>query len=390
MVKKICVVTGTRAEYGLLRWLIEGIEKSKKLKLQLVVTGMHLSPEFGLTVKKIQEDGYKISKKIEMLVSSDTSVGISKSIGLGIIGFSDTLNQLKPDLLIVLGDRFELLAAATPAMIARIPIGHIHGGELTEGAFDDAIRHSLTKMSYYHFAANKEYANRIIQLGENPNRVFIVGGLGIDNIKKIKFIGKKSLQRLLVFKFAKKNILVTFHPVTLEKNSSLRQFKEILKAISKFKDFGVIFTMPNADTDGRIIFREVKQYCEKNTKCKAFISLGQEKYLSVLNYVDIVVGNSSSGLLEVPSFKIPTVNIGDRQKGRLQATSIINCLPKEKEITKAINLGLSTKFRKKLKTVKNPYDHGIASDKIVKSLENINFRKNVKKSFFNIKNKFIK
>jgi GDP/UDP-N,N'-diacetylbacillosamine 2-epimerase (hydrolysing) len=385
MVKKICVVTGTRAEYGLLRWLIDGIQKSKKLKLQLVVTGMHLSPEFGLTVKSIEKDGYKISKKVEMLLSSDTSVGISKSIGIGIIGFAETFQELLPDIVIVLGDRFELLAAATSALIARIPIGHIHGGELTEGAFDDAIRHSITKMSYYHFAANKEYVNRIIQLGENPKRVFLVGGLGVDNIKKTNLLDLKSLQKLLSFKFSKKNILVTFHPVTLDKDTSSNQFNELLKALSKFKDLGIIFTMPNADTDGRYIFQQINSFCSRAQNRKAFVSLGQLKYLSVLKNVDMVIGNSSSGLLEAPSFKIPTINIGDRQQGRLQAKSVINCKSNKSDIFKAINKGFSESFRKKLKAIKNPYDYGLASDKILHYLENLEFPNDIKKKFFDIK-----
>ncbi len=388
--KKICVVTGTRAEYGLLRWLIDGIEKSNKLELQLVVTGMHLSPEFGLTIKSIMDDGYNISKKVEILLSSDTPVGISKSIGLGVIGFADVFDELSPDILIILGDRFELLAAATSALIARIPIGHISGGELTEGAFDDAIRHGLTKFSYYHFAATKEYANRIIQLGENPKRVFQVGGLGIDNIKKLNLFNKDSLQNLLSFRFDKKNILVTFHPVTLDKNMASNQFNELLEALSKFEDMGIIFTMPNADTDGRYIFEQIYSFCSKANNRKAFVSLGQQKYLSVLKHVDMVVGNSSSGLTEAPSFKIPTINIGDRQKGRIQANSIINCNPNKNDIFKAISKGLSKNFQKKLKSVKNPYDHGLASDKILKQLEKLKFPKNIKKSFFDFGTKYFK
>jgi GDP/UDP-N,N'-diacetylbacillosamine 2-epimerase (hydrolysing) len=390
MVKKICVVTGTRAEYGLLKGVIDGMQKSKKLDLQLVVTGMHLSPEFGLTAKSIEEDGYKISKKLEILLSSDTSVGVSKSIGLGVIGFAETFQELSPDLVLVLGDRFELLAAATAALIAKIPIGHIHGGELTEGAFDDAIRHSLTKMSYYHFAANKEYVNRIVQLGENPKRVFLVGGLGAENIKKTNLLDLKSLEKLLSFKFSKKNILVTFHPVTLDKNASSIQFNELLEALSRFEDVGIIFTMPNADTDGRYIFQQINSFCSNSKNRKAFVSLGQLKYLSVLKNVDMVIGNSSSGLLEAPSFKIPTINIGDRQKGRLQAKSVISCKTNSSHIFKAINKGFSESFRKKLKKSKNPYDYGLASDKILHHLENLVFPNDIKKKFFDLKINFKK
>lgn len=384
MVKKICVVTGTRAEYGLLRWLINGIQNSNKLELQLVVTGMHLSPEFGLTIKSILDDGYKITKKVEILLSSDTPVGISKSIGLGVIGFADALDELSPDLLIVLGDRFELLAATTAAMVARIPVGHISGGELTEGAFDDSIRHSISKMSYYHFAATREYANRIVQLGENPNRVFLVGGLSLDNIYKLNLLGLKSLEKKISFKFLKKNILVTFHPVTLEKNTSSSYVNQLLQALSKFKDIGIIFTMPNSDTESRYIFQQINSFCNEKKNRKAFISLGQLNYLSVLKHVDMVVGNSSSGLTEAPSFKIPTINIGDRQKGRLQAESIINCKPNKNDIFSAIKKGFSFSFKKKLKRIKNPYDFGIASDKIVSKLEKLKLTNNTKKKFFDL------
>lgn len=382
--RKILVVTGSRADYGLLRFVIDGISKSEKLDLQLVATGMHLSPEFGLTFKEIEKDGYKIKKKIECLLSSDTSSSTSKSIALGIIGFSDTFNELKPDLMLVLGDRFEIFAATTAAMVARIPIAHLHGGETTEGAIDEAIRHSITKMSHIHFVANEEYKNRVLQMGENPKMIFNVGGLGIDNILKLKFIEKNELEKRLNFKFGKRNLLVTYHPVTLEEQTSEHQIKEILSALSELKDTKIIFTMPNADPDGKIIFDLITEFCENNNQCSAYISLGQETYLSCLRQVDCVIGNSSSGIIEVPTFKKATINIGDRQKGRLKAESIIDCKPNKKEIIEAINFIFSPNFQNSLKKIINPYGNGGATTKIIKTIEEINLKSILKKSFLNL------
>ena len=383
--RKICVVTGTRAEYGLLRWVIDGIAKSPVLELQLIATGMHLSPEFGLTVQEIEADGYQIDRKVEMLLSSDTPVGITKSMGLGMIGFADALADLQPDLLLVLGDRFEIFAAASAALIARIPIAHIHGGELTEGAFDDAIRHSITKMAHLHFVAAEEYRQRVIQLGESPDRVFQVGGLGVDNTLRLKLLSRHELEAAIDFRFLSRNLLVTFHPVTLEKDTSASQMDQLLAALGELPDTGLIFTMPNADTDGRILFEKIKKFCSNRTHAKACTSLGQLRYLSCVLHVDGVVGNSSSGLAEVPSFKKATINIGDRQRGRLKATSVIDCEPNTFSILQSIRSSFSTDFLRKLKTTENPYGNGGASDAIIRKLEDIQFPNSMsKKSFFDI------
>ena len=381
---KICVVTGTRAEYGLLRLVIDGIAKSSVLDLQLIVTGMHLSPEFGLTVKEIETDDHRIDRKIEMLLSSDTPVGITKSLGLGMIGFADALTELQPDLLLVLGDRFEIFAAASAALIARIPIAHIHGGEATEGCIDEAIRHSITKISHLHFVAAEEYRNRVIQLGEHPDRVFRVGGLGTDNIMRLEPMTRHELEVALDFHFLPRNLLVTFHPVTLEKNTSADQIDQLIAALDELKDTGLIFTMPNADTDGRILLDKITSYCDNRQHAKAFVSLGQLRYLSCLHFVDGVVGNSSSGLTEVPSFKKATINIGDRQKGRLKAASVIDCEPNKSSILGAINRSFSQEFLSQLPLTQNPYGNGGASKAIVEKLENKLFSTLLKKSFHDL------
>ena len=381
---KICVVTGTRAEYGLLRWVMEGIQQSNSLRLQIIATGMHLSQEFGLTYKEIEKDGFIIDKKVDMLVSSDTPQGITKSMGLGMIGFADAFEQLNPDLILVLGDRFEIFSAAASAMIKRIPIAHLHGGEATEGAIDEPIRHCVTKMSHIHFVAADEYRSRVIQLGESPDRVHLVGGLGVDSIFKIKLLQKRELEKQLGFKFGEKNLLITFHPVTLEKETSEKQMKELLKALDKLTDTHFIFTMPNADTEGRILFKIIDNFVKGNSRSIAYTSLGQLKYISCINQVDGVIGNSSSGLLEVPTFQKGTINIGDRQRGRLKAESIIDCQPTEKSIYKAIKKLYSEEFQEIIKNVKNPYGLGGASEKIVKVLEKISFDDILKKKFYNL------
>ena len=351
--KKICVVTGTRAEYGLLYWLLKEIEADKELELQVIVTGMHLSPEFGLTYKEIEKE-FKINKKIEMLLSSDTSVGISKSMGLAQISFAESYDELKPDVVVVLGDRYEIFSATSAAMIARIPIAHIHGGETTEGAFDESIRHSITKMSHLHFTATDEYKNRVIQLGEDPSRVFNVGGMGIENIKRLELLNKKEFEKSIEFKLNIKNILVTFHPVTLENSTAKEQFQQLLDAIDELEDTNISFTKANSDTDGRVINQMIDEYVTKNShKSIVFTSLGQLRYLSALQYVDAVVGNSSSGLLEAPSFKIGTINIGDRQKGRIKADSIIDCEPRKASITKVFEDIYTKNFQNALKIVNN-------------------------------------
>lgn len=380
--KKICVVTGTRAEYGLLRWVMEGIRQSPVLELQLIATGMHLSPEFGLTVEAIEEDGFQVDRKVEMLLSSDTAVGVTKSMGLGMIGFADALAELKPDLMVVLGDRYELLSAAASAMVARVPIAHLHGGETTQGAFDEAIRHSITKMSHLHFVAAEEYRRRVIQLGEEPERVYNVGGLGIDNILRLKLLTREELEEALDFKLAPRNLLITFHPVTLEHGTSAGQMDELLAALSELEDTGLIFTMPNADTEGRVLFEKIEAFCAQHPHARAYTSLGQLRYLSCLQHVDGVVGNSSSGLAEVPSFKKGTINIGDRQRGRLRAASVIDCEPERASITAALDELFSDDFQSKLPMVENPYGNGGASETIVHVLEQRSLDDLLKKRFY--------
>jgi len=385
MKRKICVVTGSRAEYGLLYWLLKEIQADKDLDLRLVVTGMHLSPEFGSTYKLIEKDGFSIDEKIEILLSSDSEIGISKSIGLGMISFSEAYARLAPDLLVVLGDRFELLAAAAAAMVARIPIAHIHGGETTEGNIDEAIRHSITKMSHLHFTSTEAYRKRVIQLGEDPSRVFNVGAIGLDNLKKLRLSGRRELEDRLKFKFGKKNILVTFHPVTLEKSTAEEQFKEVLAAVDELKETKIIFTKPNADTDGRVIIRLIDEYvAERKAKAVAYVSMGQQLYLSTLPHMDAMVGNSSSGIIEMPGFNKGTINIGDRQKGRIKAGSVIDCEPKKAAIREAFAKLHSAEFQKRLKTIKNPYGSGGATEKIKKALKSHPLEGILKKSFYDI------
>lgn len=383
---KICVVTGTRAEYGLLYWTIKKLLSDKYFQVQLCVTGMHLSPEFGLTYKQIENDGIKINKKVEMLLSSDSALGVSKSIGLGVIGFADAFSELKPDLVLLLGDRFEIFSAATAAMIAKIPIAHCHGGEATEGLIDEPIRHSITKMSHLHFTSTEEYRKRVIQLGEQPSRVFNVGALGIENINKLKLLNKLDFENSIGFKLLKYTFLITFHPVTLEKSTAEEQFKNLLSALKNFSNTTIIFTMPNADNDGRVIIDLIKDFVANNKSISvAFTSLGQLRYLSAIKHADVVIGNSSSGLIEVPSFKKPTINIGDRQRGRVFGSSVINCRPNKKDIIDSITYALSDKFKQKLIKSVNPYGQKNSSIEIVRILKKIPVDDDfVKKRFYNL------
>lgn len=384
--KKICVVTGTRAEYGLLLPLLNKIENSADFTLQLVVTGMHLSPEFGLTYHFIEKDGFKIDEKVEILLSSDTSIGISKSMGLGMISFSECFERLQPDMVILLGDRYETFVAATVASVAKIPIAHLHGGETTEGAFDESFRHSITKMSWLHFTSTEEHRRRVIQLGEAPERVFNVGAIGIENIRKMRLMNKDELEDSLEMKFKKRLLLVTFHPVTLENATSEIQFKNLLAALETLENTTIIFTKANSDTDGRIINKMIDNYTNKhNENVLAFTSMGQLRYLSAIKFASAVIGNSSSGIIEAPSFRVPTVNIGDRQKGRMQAKSVINCKTDFASIKEAISLALSESFKNSIKTVINPYGDGYVSEKILKELEGaFNHKISLKKSFYDL------
>lgn len=384
MIRKICVITGSRAEYGLLRWVMQGIKEDPDLALQIIATGMHLSPEFGLTYLEIEQDGFDIDRKVEMLTSSDTPVGTTKSMGLGLIGFADALNELRPDLIVVLGDRFEIFSAVSAALVARIPVAHLHGGETTEGAFDEALRHSITKMAHLHFVAAEAYRQRVLQLGEQPNRVFLVGGLGIDNIKRMQLLDRAALEVSLDFKFGPKNLLIAFHPATLETATATNQMEELLAAVATLKDTQLIFTLPNADTDGRALIGMVKQFVAQHSNARAFTSLGQLRFLSCIAQVDGVVGNSSSGLAEVPSFKKGTINIGDRQRGRLQAASVINCEPIRGSIATALVQLYSPSFQAGLCHVINPYGEGGASQKVVDALKHTVIAGIVKKTFHDL------
>ena len=381
MTRRICVATGSRAEYGLLRGVMEGIRSSPALRLQLIVTGMHLAPEFGYTYRDIEADGFTIDRKIEVLVGSDTAVALAKSMGLGMIGFGEALAQLAPDLLLVLGDRFEILPAVVAALVARIPVAHLHGGEVTEGAFDDAIRHSITKMSHLHFVAAEPYARRVVQLGEDPQRVYAVGGLGIDNILKLTLLDRQQLEASLDFELGPRNLLISFHPATLDEASPGEQMTELLAALDAFQDTHLIFTMPNADSGGRVIAQMITDYVASRPNARVYASLGQLRYLSCIQHVDGVIGNSSSGLIEVPSLRKGTVNIGSRQRGRLKADSVIDCEPDRTAIADAVRELYSADFQARLKTVRNPYGNGGAAEKVVTILENMQFDSLLTKKF---------
>jgi GDP/UDP-N,N'-diacetylbacillosamine 2-epimerase (hydrolysing) len=366
----------------MLRWVMEEIQASAALELQVIVTGAHLSPEFGMTVSEIESDGFAIHQRVEMLLSADTPTAITKSIGLGMIGFADALAAIKPDVLLVLGDRYEILAAVTAALVARIPVAHVHGGETTQGAIDEAIRHSITKMSQLHFVAAQAYRNRVVQLGEEPARVFCVGGLGIDGIRRATLLTRTALEDSLGIRFLDRNLLVTFHPVTLETRTAESQMDELLAALAILQDTAIVFTMPNADTDGRALLEKIKVFCGRHANAHLFSSLGHVRYLSCLAQVDAVVGNSSSGLTEAPTFKVATINIGDRQLGRLKAQSVIDCLPTCESVGDALVTVYSSDFQIKLSAVVNPYGDGGAAFAIVKVLESCVGTIGLKKVFY--------
>jgi GDP/UDP-N,N'-diacetylbacillosamine 2-epimerase (hydrolysing) len=387
MKRKICVVTGTRAEYGLLRWVMQGIKDDPGLLLQVIVTGMHMSPTFGLTYKEIEKDGFQIDYRIETIGEFDTPFGISESIAKGVQGCAKAFQELQPDLVVLLGDRFEIFAAATAAMVARIPIAHIHGGESTEGLIDEAFRHSITKMSQLHFVAAPEYRERVVQLGESQDNVFLVGGLGLDNIKQLTLLDKATLEDTLGLKFKRRNLLVTFHPVTLENDTAEQQMNELLDVLSELHDTTLIFTHPNADAGGRIIIKMIEEFVHCNPNAYSYKSLGQLGYLSCLQFIDGILGNSSSGLTEVPSFKKGTINIGDRQLGRLKAKSVIDCGPSRAEIEHALNVLYSKDFQQMLVNVINPYGNGGASLKVLEVLRNKNLSDLVKKKFNRLESK---
>lgn len=386
--KRIGIMTGTRAEYGLLKSLMQEINKDNDLELYLIVSGMHLSPEFGMTYKEIEEDGFEINAKVEMLLSSDSPAGISKSIGLGVIGFADEFQRADLDMLILLGDRYEALSAAISAMVMRIPIAHLHGGELTEGAIDEGIRHSITKMSYLHFTSTEQYRNRVIQLGENPERVFYVGALGVENIKKINLMTKEELERSIHFEIDENTVIVTYHPVTLENNTVEEQFLNLLEVLDRNPKIRMIFTKANADTNGRIVNELIDKYAAQNSeRACAFMSLGQKRYLSALKYCRIVIGNSSSGIIEAPSFGKPIINIGDRQKGRICADSVINCGYTQQEIQRAMETALTEEFENKASNCRNPYEKENTAANIISVIKDylLNDKIKLKKGFYDIK-----
>ncbi|HFU76629.1 MAG TPA: UDP-N-acetylglucosamine 2-epimerase (hydrolyzing) [Arcobacter sp.] len=382
--KKICVVTSTRADYGLLYWLIKGLDEDNSFNLQLVVTGMHLEDDFGHTIDVISKE-FPIEYQFSLELHDDSSKGIANSMAKAQIGFTKAYSQLQPDLIILLGDRYEIFCAASSALISQIPVAHLHGGELTYGAYDDAFRHSITKMSHLHFCATDIYKNRIIQMGENPKYIYNVGGLGIENINKLHLLSHKEFENSIDFKLNHKNFLITYHPETLAKKSSKEQFQEILDVFELLEDTNIIFTYANSDTDGKIINKMIENYVKNHSNCIAFKSMGQLRYLSCLQFVDGVIGNTSSGILEVPSFKKATINIGNRQKGRTQATSIINTQAEKKSIKKAIDKLYSNEFQSQLKETINPYDNGHSSQKIISILKEIDFKPLTHKIFFDLK-----
>lgn len=384
--RKIAIFTGTRAEYGLLYWIIKGVNDSPSAELQLYVGGMHLSPEFGKTVNQIEADNFEVTEKLEFLLSSDTPVGISKSMGLALISAADSLQRTKPELLVVLGDRFESMAVCQAAMVAQIPIAHIHGGETTEGLIDEAVRHSITKMSHLHFTATEAYRNRVIQLGERPDRVFNVGAPGIDSINALKLMTRQELSESVAFDITNSPyIVVTYHPVTLSSDGAVKDLEQLLISLRQLENYKFIITFPNADTHGRALIPLLEKF-EKELTGRVLLvqSLGQLRYLSALKHCDLVIGNSSSGLIEVPTFKVPTINIGNRQKGRIAGETVINCDGDEQSITKALRMALSPEFNDNCQRSKNPYGEGNSSEKILNTILTSDLEGLVYKSFFDI------
>lgn len=383
--KKIVILTGTRAEYGLLFPIIKKLIASKNVDVKVVATGTHLSPEFGMTVREIEKDGIEIDKKIEILLSSDSSVGVSKAMGLALISFSEYFEETKPDALMILGDRYESLAVAIAALNAKIPIIHLHGGEATEGVIDEAIRNSITKLSCLHFSSTEAYRNRIIQMGENPSNVYNVGAVGVENAKHVETLSKDDLEKALDCSLHRYAVL-TFHPVTLENQTAEDQVKNLMEAIKEYSNITFICTKANADMNGRVINQCIEEYSNAYRNIKLYDSLGLVKYMSALKGAEFVIGNSSSGLIEVPSFHIPTINIGDRQKGRIQSNTVINCAPKKTEICKAIDRALSSDFRKNIENSDNPYGNGNTSDRVVHiTIDYLNNNKlKVQKKFFDL------
>ena len=371
---KVTVFTGTRAEYGLLYWLLKDIQVDKFLELQLLVSGSHLSQEFGLTYNQILDDGFDVDEKVEMLLSTNSKVGIAKSMGLGVLGYADALNRLNPDIIVILGDRYEALAAAQTAMIMNIPIVHLHGGEISEGANDDSIRHAITKLSNLHCTSSDQHKKRVIQLGESPDRVENVGAMGLDHLNRSKLLSRSELGSYLNFDLSKPFFLVTYHPVTMGDENPIKTCKRIIDALEEFPEYKVIFTYPNADNGGRDMIPIIDEYSSKNSsRYIAIPSMGQIPYLSALKFSTAVIGNSSSGIIEAPSFDTPTVNIGIRQKGRMSAKSVLNCDATLKNISETIQLAISRKYKNEGEKIINPYGQGDASQKVIEMIKSFDF-----------------
>ena len=387
-VKNVCIITGSRADYDLLQPIIKGLSKIKKFNVKTIVTGSHFI-KFQTSIKIIEKDRIKIFKKIKIPYRNDTNSTILKSISFGIEKFDEIFKKNKFDLLIVLGDRYEIFSAVISASFYRIPIAHLSGGEVTEGAIDESIRHSITKFSTFHFVSNPIYLKRIKQLGENPKNIFHVGSTSVENINKEKLYSKKDLERILNFDFKEENYLITFHPVTFQEDYGLKDFKAILSYFEKRKNQGIIFTIPNSDTKNFFIFRMIKKFIKKNKNSKYFGSLGRIKYFSVIKNVDAVIGNSSSGLSEVPSLKKPTINIGTRQKGRLRSKSVIDIENvNSKKLHDSLKKIKSKKFLKLINSSKNPYFRSDTTKNILKVIKNLNLKKISQKNFFDIKGNF--
>lgn len=383
--RKICVVTGTRAEYGLLSRLMRLIDESADCQLQVIATNMHLLPEYGNTYQEIERDGFHIDAKVPMKKLSDDAYGVIDSMAEEMKGMNDVLFQLNPDMVLILGDRYEMLVTATVAMLQRIPIAHLHGGEISEGAVDDSIRHAITKMSSLHFTSTEDYRRRVIQLGEQPDRVFCVGSIGVENLKTIPLLNKQELEESLSFTFDREVILVTYHPVTLGNRSSKDEIDDFLSALDAFPGLKVLFTMPNSDQGSDIIRQTIDNYCSMYpNRCKCYSSLGLKRYLSVLQYVEVVVGNSSSGILEVPSAHIPTLNIGDRQKGRVHGNSVLDCASDKESIIRGLTMVLSSSFKEVALKASNPYEKENTAQSVFDVISTYPLDELKRKSFYNL------
>lgn len=387
MKKLICIVTGSRAEYGLLNPIIKQLIATDSFELKIVATGTHLSEDFGLTYKEIEADGISVDAKIDVLQNDDSNKAMSKALGIGVIGFAEYFEKTRPDMVVVLGDRFEIFAAATAAAVACIPIAHLHGGETTEGAIDEFFRHSISKMSYLHFTSTDQYRQRVINMGEAPSRVFNVGAVGVENILSMSLMAKDELSRRIGFDLSIPYALVTFHPVTLENDTATKQIEVLLSALDETSGLNYVFTKANADANGRAINNKIDAYCEKKGNAIAFTSMGVLRYLSAMKYCEMVIGNSSSGIIETPSFKKPTINIGDRQKGRICAKSVISCEPEKNAIIKSIHMARSQRLLHEITNQVNPYGDGKTSEKIAAIIKHFldNDEINLKKRFYDVR-----